>query len=494
MKFIKTILRGFFKPKPSPSKKFRLLFFLINLVLATAVVVTLHYTEELVIFKEIKDTSLVWIMYWHSDFDPKPRMQRMALFEIDDKTYRRWDSPVITPRDKLKALIEAAEKGGANVIAVDIMLSWFSDGCLHQPNQTATCSPADASADKKLADYLHTINESEADETPIIILTRLYRPPLENGEVNDEAFLTKPPSFLDEVLKEEKNVFWASTFMVVDDDKMLRRWQLAPLVCQNNHLTVVPSMQLLAALAQLYATNNSTRQAAQVIRDFKTQWNQWASQFPCDPSQGTTLVQLCQHQACPQFTIELPKKARVSTQSHTVDLVGGRHTEKIIYRFAPPDNPAIMQRSLIDIKSAMNVLKEDVDVDNQIVLIGITHQESSDYHQVPIRAEEISGVYILANAIDTLLRFGQFKQQPFAKQVIVSAILIIITTLIFTYYDMAKASLFCSLLFGLLILLSMKAMHHGIEIDVALRLLTIQFTEFMLRFVGFWKFLQAKLS
>jgi len=49
-------------------------------------------------------------------------------------------------------LIEAAKKGGANVIAVDIMLSWFSDGCLHQPNQTATCPPADASADKKLAD------------------------------------------------------------------------------------------------------------------------------------------------------------------------------------------------------------------------------------------------------------------------------------------------------------------------------------------------------
>jgi CHASE2 domain-containing sensor protein len=494
MTAIKTFLRGFFKPKPSPSKKFRFIFFLINLMLATAVVVILHHTEDLVIFKEIKDTSLDWIMYWHSDFEPKPRMQRMALFEIDDTTYRSWDSPVITPRDKLKGLIEAAEQGGANVIAVDILLSWFSDGCLHQANQSSHCPIADATADQMLADYLHSINESEAAETPIIILTRLYRLPLENGQLNDDAFLTKPPSFLDQVLKEEKNVFWASTFMVVDDDNMRRRWQLAPLVCQDNHLTVVPSMQLLVALAQLYATDDSTRRAAQVIRDFKTQWNEWASQFPCDPSQGTTLMQLCQYQACPQLSIELPKKVGVSSQSHRVDLAGGRHTEKIIYRFAPPDNPDQMQRSFIDIKSAKNVLEEEVDVDNQIALIGVTHSESSDYHPVPIRLEEVSGIYILANAIDTLLRFGQLKQQPFTKQVIVSTILIIITTLIFTYYDIAKASLFCSLLFALLILLGMEAMHHGIEIDVALRLLTIQFTEFILRFFGFWEFLQQKLS
>ncbi len=46
-------------------------------------------------------------------------------------------------------------------------------------------------------------------------------------------------SFLDEVLKEEKNVFWASSFFWVDEDRIWRRWQLAPLVCQEGHLTVV---------------------------------------------------------------------------------------------------------------------------------------------------------------------------------------------------------------------------------------------------------------
>jgi hypothetical protein len=446
------------------------------------------------LFKEIKDTSLDWLMYWHSDFEPKPKMQRMALFEIDDQTYRDWGYPVITPRDKLKTLIEVAKNGGANVIAVDVLLSWFSDGCIHQPSQTTACPSADASADKILANYLHGINESKAEDTPIIIITRLYRPPLKNGIVDSEAFLTEPPSFLDAIIKEEKNVFWASSFMVVDSDRVRRRWQLAPLVCKNNHLSVVPSLQLLVALAQLHSTDNSTRKAAQTIRDFKQQWNQWASQLSCDTSQGTTLAQLCQHHACPQLTVELPKKNGITPKTHTIDLAGGRHTEKVVYRFAPPDNPDIVQRSLIDFKSAMNILQGGVDVDNQIVLIGITHQESQDYHPIPIRIKDVSGIYILANAIDTLLRFGQLKQQQFSKKVVVSILLVIFATVIFTCLDIVRASVICLLLFGLLILWSFSALHHGIEIDVALRLLAIELLEVALRWVGFLEWLRTLLS
>lgn len=187
------LLRYFSKPKRFNSK-----FLILNLALATTLVVALHYAEDFVFFKEIKDTSLDWLMYWHSDFEPKlangQPMQRMALFEIDDQTYREWGSPVITPRDKLKALIEAAEKGGANVIAVDIGLSWAQDGCIHQADKTPACptaSPEAKAADESLAKYLQAINESQAANTPLIILTRTYRHPLENGVVNQKHFLTK---------------------------------------------------------------------------------------------------------------------------------------------------------------------------------------------------------------------------------------------------------------------------------------------------------------
>ncbi|OAD19494.1 CHASE2 domain protein, partial [Candidatus Thiomargarita nelsonii] len=378
------------------------------MALASTLVVALHYAEDFVFFKEIKDYALDIIMYWHSDFEPKlangQPMQRMALFEIDDQTYREWGSPVLTPRDKLKALIEAAEKGGANVIAVDIGLSWAQDGCIHQAEKTPACptaSPEAKAADESLAKYLQAINESQAANAPVIILTRTYRLPLENGVVNQKHFLTRQPSFLDNYITEEKNVFWSSTFFVVDADRVRRRWQLASLVCQDNHLTVVPSMQLLVALAQLYATDDSTREAAQVIQQFKNRLNHWASTLPCDASQGTTIPRLCQQQACPPLIVELPTKAGISDKLHQVDLAGGRETERVVYRFAPPDTLDPNRLSFIIKKSARHVLAAGADVYQRIVLIGGTHQDTRDNHPVPIRIKDVDGIYIVANAIDT---------------------------------------------------------------------------------------------
>jgi len=78
-------------------------------MIATTVVIILHTAADLVFFKEIKDFTLDTVMYYHSDFEPTlatgKKMQRMAI-AIDDKTYREWGVPVITPRNKLKMLIE----------------------------------------------------------------------------------------------------------------------------------------------------------------------------------------------------------------------------------------------------------------------------------------------------------------------------------------------------------------------------------------------------
>jgi hypothetical protein len=109
---------------------------------------------------------------------------------------------------------------------VDIQLSWWSDGFIHEAGKSVT------GADKGLADYLKYLNDREDDKAPLIILTRAYMS-------DDESFLVRPPSFLDKVLIEEKNVFWSSTFFKIESDDIRRRWQLASLVCQDEHLSVV---------------------------------------------------------------------------------------------------------------------------------------------------------------------------------------------------------------------------------------------------------------
>jgi len=451
--------------------------YLINFGIATVVIFALVFVEDLMFFKNKKDQVLDLVMYWHSDFTPRlannQPMQRMALIEIDQQAYRTWGSPVLTPRDKLKDLIEAAVNGGASVIAVDILLSWWSDGCIHEVGKTAACSASDSRADDELANYLKSLNDREDDKAPLIILTRAYMS-------DDESFLVRPPSFLDKVLIEEKNVFWSSTFFKIESDDIRRRWQLASLVCQDEHLTVVPSMQLLVALGQLYANDN----AVQVIREFKQKLNNWASELSCDVSAGTTIPKLCQAQNCPDLTIKLPQKNGIRDDEDVIDLAGGRDTERVVYRFAPDDDLNSQRRELIDTETALTILKDGADVVNQIVFIGNTHQDSGDLHPIPIRDNYVSGVYILANAVDTVLRFGQFKLQVWHYKFIVSLFVIVIATVCFAWFGIVRAFLFSTIIvFVVLSALSGQALHHGIGIDMALPLLTIQVVQTIRYFI-----------
>jgi CHASE2 domain-containing sensor protein len=463
------LLYFFLTPKQFPPFK----KYVVNFVIATVTVVGLSFAEDLMFFKNSADIALDSVMYWHSDFTPRlangDKMQRMALIDIDQQTYRAWGSPVLTPRDKLKDLIEAAVKGGASVIAVDIQLSWWSDGCIHEDGKSHACSPSDTRADDELASYLKSINEREDDGAPLVILTRAYHSPSETGVLDDQDFLVRPPSFLDKVLIEEKNVFWSSTFFKIDSDEIRRRWQLASLVCQDGHLTVVPSMQLLVALGQLYDN------AATVIREFKQKLSNWASQLSCDVSAGTTISKLCQVQSCPDLSIILPPKTGVSDDEHVIDLASGRETERVVYRFAPYDDSDSERRELIDTESALTILAEGADVVNQIVFIGNTHQDSGDFHPIPIRDNYVSGVYILANAVDTILRFGQFEVQAGLYKFWVSLFVIVIATVCFAWFGIVRAFFFCTtIVFVLLLYLSEHALHHGTGVDIALPLLAIQ--------------------
>ncbi len=469
------LLDYFVAPKPYPSKKSFFSQLAINFTIATAVVVILHTAKDLVFFKEIKDFALDTVMYWHSDFEPTlangENMQRMALITIDDKTYRDWGFPVITPRDKLKALIEKAVQGGANVIAVDIELSWTSEGYIHAPNKLP---PSLSTADQMLADYLHDINAR--DTAPPIILTGMYRKHLkDNGMIDNHAFFERQPSFLDGVLKAEKNVFWASSFFIVDEDRIWRRWQLAPLVCQQGHLTVVPSLALLTALAELHSVEPNQQNAAQNIRDLKTRLNDWAKQFSCDVEEKT-IAELCRTQkTCPDFTVTLPQKEGINDNSHLINLAAKEANERIVYRFAPSDKPDPKRGTVIDIYSATEVLADEAEFENQIVFIGATHQDSGDRHPIPIRVlTDIDGVYIVANATDTLLRFGQLQPQSPQSQIIESIVLVILMTAIFTVFSVVSAFILSLLLVFALILWTFYELRHGVDVDVALRSLMIQ--------------------
>lgn len=314
----------------------------------------------------------------------------LTRIDIDESSYRQWGSPLIIPRDKLKQLIAAAVKGGADVISVDIALSHLSNGCLMTPS--ASCPSVNLQADAELGLYLKSLNERafddrKADDLPIIILRRLYRQSLNTkGQIDTQAFWQQPPSFFDHYLQTEKNVFWGGRFPTPT-----HQWSLAALVCQQDHLTVALSLPLLTAIAQRYTCADSTRNAAYQLRAFKRRLNNWAAQLACDPRQGTTIVAYCQQHACPDLTITVPAKTGNCDHSKTLDLAQ-EHAHKAI------THPAHIQSI-----SARNILTTSIDIEQQIVMMGQTYQASGDFYSIPLTAKPIAGSDLSINAVNSVL-------------------------------------------------------------------------------------------
>jgi CHASE2 domain-containing sensor protein len=492
---IKTFFQYLFKLERHSSRKVFFWQFVPSLIIVILVMVSLQFTSHLVFFKEIKDFVVDNLMYWHSDFEPTlangQPMQRMALIAIDDNSYRDWGFPVITPHDKLQALIEKAVQGGANVIAVDLEIAWANEGYVRTDAQLPL-SPTD----QTLADYLHKLNESNT--VPPIILTGMYRNPLENNIVNGEAWLEKVPSFLDRVLKAEKNVFWASSLFDIDEDRFWRRGQLTPLVCENGHLTLVPSLALLTALAQLHMTDSETQSARQAIRDLKMRLNHWTKQFACDIElEGKkTLAQLVSKAGMtpafskvqmPDFTVTLPQKGGINDKSHLINLIADEEAARIIYRFAPPEpsSSETKRQVFIKIYSAVDVLAYDIiDFKDKIVFIGTTHQDNCDRHPIPIRELiDVDGVYIVANATDTLLRFGQVQSQSQRNKMITSIFLVIFMVVSFTCFNIFRASLFSTVLLVILSVWAYYQLYQGIITDIALYSLALQICQTVIKIV-----------
>lgn len=474
---MKHYLVYFFRPRQYPNKSAKLRSLFINFLLATITIfILLQYFTENRLFLIIQDS----IMEWQSDFVPKingKNIGRMALIHIDETTYRQWGSPILTPRDRLKNLVEQAVISKAKTIVVDIDLAWSENGCIYETPQVS-CPTTEKQAENTLATYLKTLNESEEQHTPTIILTRLYRYPLKNNQLDPNSFLEKVPSFLDQVIKEERRVFWSSTFFVPSEDRVLRYWHLAPLVCENNHLTIIPSAALLAALAQL------SDQPATLLKETKQKWNNWAMQHSCDNSKGNSLKNLCQKEDCSSLKVTLPAHQKWRENTSEIYLQTAKNQEKIIYRFAPPDNQENQRISLIDNYNVKTFLEEKPDLKDQLVFIGATHSLTGDQHPVPIRKKEVDGVYVLANTTDTLLRVGHLKPLPIEGTIALAIITILVTTLVFTFYEVITAFMLATIVSSIVLyVLGAWLLQLGYEMQIAIPLLTLNVVHYLWHYI-----------
>jgi CHASE2 domain-containing sensor protein len=142
-----------------------------------------------------------------------------VFLDIDAQTHQLWGEPLLTPRNKVKELIDVAVNDGARLVVVNLDLSQktLTEGRQIQEDQQHP--------DDQLYDYINKYKQNycpEKTKCPPIILERGFR------SVPESPTREYRYSFLDSAVKQSAPyTLWASPlFQPSYFDGAIRRWQL----------------------------------------------------------------------------------------------------------------------------------------------------------------------------------------------------------------------------------------------------------------------------
>jgi CHASE2 domain-containing sensor protein len=425
--------------------------FAIGMVIALFLVYLHHLDNPWL--TELEDAGLDWMMQIHAGTTVSENAIPIAWIEIDEHTYRAWGEPLFTPRARLAKLIEYAADSEALAIVVDIDLSRRS---------------GDSEGDRALQEYLEN---HAAGSDPPLLLARTFRNPPDGSSHTCREVRT---SFLetDGSLRKADEVFWASTLFTRDRDRVIRRWRLwEPACTEDGRPVIVPSIQLLAAAI---ATDTDAVPAA-AVAGISNQL-QALSAGQCSghspPARGGT---------CGSVTDGVEK---LDAGGLSIDTTPSHIQQRLIYSI-PWQGPASgrvihrdSQKSLFVRHSAYPITAPGPEVDRswlsgRIVIIGSSYADARDSHATPIG--EQPGALILANAIHSLVQYGQIEPPEAWQKLLIEAFLILIMSLAFARFH----SFWGMLVSGTIIILvllpaSFMLFKYGVWLDFAIPLIAVQ--------------------
>ena len=213
----------------SLSKSQRLFFTNVGIATLVAVVVAFFHQNQWLV--SVENTAMDIMMELNQGL---PRMSdndaenplRFSYLDIDDRSFRAWNEPFHTPRDKLQKLIEYAASSGARLIVVDFDLS-----------RAGIVAEHDASLAHFLSEY-----GNDSKLPPLILVRNFYRA----GSTNRDGVEIRA-SFLDDV-ELSANIHWAQPlFRATLSDDVVRHWYLVKIGRLNGHIMLLPAVQLIAA-------------------------------------------------------------------------------------------------------------------------------------------------------------------------------------------------------------------------------------------------------
>ncbi|MFG1479798.1 CHASE2 domain-containing protein [Xanthobacter sp. V4C-4] len=285
----------------------------------------------------------------------------VTLIDIDPLTMAALGHPQTTPRELLAGLLSLAAAKQARGIFLDM----------------DTSRPGSPAGDGALAGFLASY---PPDAPPLALARRLGAlDPAGNGA----DALAEQPSFLDAAVRDKPNVIWAASVSRIDEDRVVRRWQLSHTACAPAPARTLPSPQLFAAavagvpprpLADVQAFADSRTQAVCAPGAGRATPPDW----PANPDPHAAIAFLIPDGpdlAAPHFITRdgrrMPLFRRVSAR-------------------------ALMTAS--GAVAAPRAVADDL-LRGRFVIIGASHAESMDGHLTPIGF--LPGALIVANAVAT---------------------------------------------------------------------------------------------
>ena len=334
--------------------------FVANAFVAIVVLVALGFLDQSHWLLRLENTAMDTMMEFNKGLGRMSGTSgsdilQFTFLDIDEATYRLWDEPHHTPRDKILRLVDFAASSDPSLIVVDIDLS--------KPG-------VNPDHDLALANYLS--GYGAAGSTPIILVRSFY-----SGTPGKNDWDEIRPSFLDGYELPE-SVHWGQPlFQTTLWDGVVRHWNLARFGCFYGRPVLVPSIQLTAAalLSDQPAVNRvADIEAIGLESCLQRDENSLAADSDSD------------------FTFETG--------------IGQRLVFTIPWRAPAPDLVTIPASVVTE---SADALAGDL-VRGRVVVIGASFAGSNDIHRTPIG--EMPGALIIVNAIKSLVVFGQLREPP----------------------------------------------------------------------------------
>jgi CHASE2 domain-containing sensor protein len=428
----------------------------------------------------VEDTTLDFAMQAKQNEIPPAKEKQIPPFvflDIDNQTHQLWNSPLFTPRNKVKELIEVAVQGKARLIVVDIDLSRktpFEGLRLDRRHRNLQLHPYDQELYDYIADY-KTYCETKLT-CPPILLRRVFQPLPNVFQSDHEPIRKSRISFLETaVANSTPDVQWASPlFLRSYYDSVIRRWKLWQPVCTNGNPEVIPSFQLLAAAIVRHGSPQKAKESIDnAFAEFKPNH--------CDDAH------------LPQETSSQPIKI---AEGFTVSEGSQGIRQRIMYNMSwqPPQNTAekftlryflldydkeTQEREVIltvfSAQPFLDATKEDIAragvLKDKIVVIGGSYDDGGDIHPTPLEA--MPGALIIINAIHSLLQYGELQRLSGWTEFGWMIAMIVIVSLFLTYFPQFWVTIVSGLLVISLIPMAVLWLGEGIWINFAFPLLAI---------------------